>query len=196
MTYVAHRQYAICGAFIAAIVVYNLKLTEINYYIALVIMLMTAKGGQAFPDMDHDLIKEKTAVSFIVNKLIRLTGGKHRSWQTHSIDIALYCMAASYYVPWLLYKRGIISNVNKEILLVILFGFMSGWLSHLFSDMLTPAGVRLCCLWNKRIRIIPKKGRFIAIEDSAAWENFNYKVMRVINTVLGIGSIVYPFVIN
>ena len=89
MTYPTHRQYAICFAFLTSMLVYKYSLSEINYYLALPIILMASKYGALFPDLDHiwQNVKEKTVPNWIINKLIHITGGKHRSWQTHSIDI-------------------------------------------------------------------------------------------------------------
>ena len=85
-------------------------LTEINYYLTIPVLLATAKYGALFPDVDHTWqnVKEKTVPNWIINKLIHLTGGKHRSWQTHSIDIVAMFTLLVWLVPNLLYQNDMI----------------------------------------------------------------------------------------
>ena len=101
MTAPTHRQYSICFALIANMLLYIYGITEINYYLALPIMLMASRSGALFPDVDHNWqnVKDKTVVNWFINKLIHITGGKHRSWQTHSIDIVVIFCFLSYILP-------------------------------------------------------------------------------------------------
>lgn len=196
MTGNTHKQYAICGAFIAAIIIHKLGLSEVNYYLALIILLLTAKKGAIFPDIDHDWrnVKDKTVISWLLNKLIHLTNGKHRSWQTHSIDIvALGCLMA-YFLPDILYTMGKISLVNKEVTYIVTFGFMSGWVSHIVSDMLTSSGVRLTCVTNFKVSLVPKSIGSLRFNTGNEWEQFNFKGMKFINLVLGFICLVYPII--
>jgi len=114
MTYKTHRVYAIGFSLIAAMYVYIRGLTSIDYYLALPILLMTGKYGGMFPDIDHDWanVKDKTVPNWVINKLIHWTGGRHRSWQTHSIDILIIVIALVLYVPGELLDRGHLSVVN------------------------------------------------------------------------------------
>lgn len=195
MTYKTHREYSVTFAFLAIMLIYSRNMTQINYYLALIIILMTSKSGALFPDIDHNWenVKEKSVINYIINKLIHLTNGKHRSWQTHSIDICVIYTALSIFLPQYLYLDNKISNVNKEVLSIILIGFATGWISHLFSDMLTYVGVRPFC-WSKiKLKFVPKKLFGLRFNTGNSWEEFNYKTMRFMNIILGILSITYPF---
>ena len=81
----------------------------------------------------------------------------------------------------------------QEVLMLILFGFISGWVSHLFSDMLTIDGVRLFC-WSKnfKIRLVPKKLFGIKFNTGDTWEEFNRQVISKLNIVLVVICIIYP----
>lgn len=194
MTGPTHKQYSVCFACITMMLFYKLGITEINYYLALIIVMMTSKVGALFPDLDHDWsnIGNKTVPNKIINTLIHITGGKHRSWQTHSIDICTLFTLIAYFLPRYLCNKGILSVVNKEVLSILMLGFASGWVSHLFSDMLTSAGVRVICFINKKVKLVPKKIGNLKFNTGHEWEAFNYKVIKVLNIFLGIICIIYP----
>lgn len=198
MTGPTHRQYSICFAFLVSILFFRLGITNINYYLAIPILLTTARTGALFPDVDHDWhnVHDKTTINRIINFIIHLTGGKHRSWQTHSIDICAWFTLGAFKIPKYLYSTGSLSQVNFEVLQLLLLGFASGWISHLFSDMLTGEGVRLFCFIKKKVRFVPRKLGPIVFNTGDAWEAFNFKAMRIINTILGIYCILYPFIYN
>lgn len=196
MTYKTHREFSISVGFLVAIILYNLQMTSINYYLMLPIILSISKYGALFPDVDHDWdkVKEKTILNFVINKIIHITGGKHRSWQTHSIDIVVVFTVVFSYIPWLLFSKGIIDVVNREVLSLLVFSFFGGWISHIISDMLTPEGVRLF-FWNQNIKIkfVPRKFLFISFKTGNGWEQLCYKIFRVLNILLGCIAIVYPY---
>lgn len=198
MTGPTHRVYSVCFAFLTTILYYNNNITEINYYLALIIILLVSKKGALFPDLDHiwKNVHEKTVPNKIVNTLIHITGGKHRSWQTHSIDICTWFTVLSYYLPKILYNKGIISIVNREVMSILLLGFASGWISHLFSDMLTGEGVRLFCFNKKKVRFVPRKIGNFKFNTGNEWEAFNYKTISIINKVLGVICLIYPFIVS
>ena len=197
MTYPTHKQYAISFSFISSILIYKYGLSELNYYLILPIMILTAKYGALFPDIDHSWqnVKDKTVPNWIINKLIHITGGKHRSWQTHSIDILLVITLVSLYFPNFLYTYNRISLSNKELMSIILIGFCSGWISHMLADMMTSAGVRLFC-WNRKliIRLVPRHIGKLKFNTGNEWEQFVYKVVKGINIVLGFVCLIYPFI--
>lgn len=199
MTYPTHRQYAISFAFIASMLVYEYGLSKLNYYLILPLMLLVSKYGALFPDLDHTWqnVKDKTVPNWIINKIIHLTGGRHRSWQTHSLDILVIVIVFSIMAPNYIYNKAAISIENKELLQIILIGFSSGWASHLLADMMTSAGVRLMC-WNKKviIRLVPRKLGSLRFNTGNEWEQFVFKVTRVINILLGTLAIVYPVITN
>ncbi len=198
MTGQTHRQYSICFAYITTIILFRLGISNINYYLGLPIVLLTAKSGALFPDLDHTWcnVHDKTLLNKIINVLIHITGGKHRSWQTHSIDICLACACLAVWGPIKLYSIGKISVINKEVLFLLLVGFMSGWISHMFSDMLTSEGVRLF-FWNKfKIKLVPKKLGKLRFNTGNEWEKLNYVTVKKINCLLGIICVTYPLIFN
>lgn len=199
MTYPTHKQYSVSFAFVAAMLIYYLDISKVNYYLALIIFLTTSKYGALFPDLDHSWqnVKEKTVPNWIINKLIHLTKGKHRSWQTHSIDITVISTITLYMIPRILLANGKITAVNAEVMLIIFIGFCSGWISHIVADMMTSAGVRLFC-WNKGliIRLVPKQIGRLKFNTGHEWESFVYRAVRKINIVLGILAVIYPILLN
>lgn len=199
MTYPTHRQYAISFAFIAAMILYKYNLSMINCYFALPIIILVSKYGGLFPDIDHSWqnVKEKTVPNWIINKLIHLTGGKHRSWQTHSIDIVLIITILSCIGPNLLFEYEKISEINREVLSILLIGFCSGWISHILADMMTSAGVRLFC-WNKKIiiKLVPKKIGKLKFNTGHEWEQFVYRCVKTINIFLGVLCLIFPIILD
>lgn len=198
MTGPTHKQYSICFAFLTAMMFYKLGITEINYYLALPILILTAKYGALFPDVDHNWenVHDKTVPNKIINTLIHITGGKHRSWQTHSIDICTLVTVFSYFTPKILFNKELISQVNMEVSTLLLLGFCSGWISHLFSDMLTSAGVRLFCFNKTKLKLVPKHIGKLRFNTGNAWEAFNFKFIKWINIVLGLVCTLYPILLK
>lgn len=195
MTGPTHKVYSILFAFLTTIIFYNRSITEINYYLALIIILLVSKKGAIFPDLDHSWknIGDKSVPNKIINTLIHITGGKHRSWQTHSIDICAISTFAAYFIPNKLYELNKITNINKEVLMIIGLGFCSGWISHMFSDMLTSGGVKLICFLKFKIKLVPKRIGKLRFNTGNEWEAFNYKLVSILNKIIGLLSIVYPF---
>ncbi len=198
MTAPTHRAVAIGWLLIGCMILYKTSMTEINYYLSMIIMLRVGRYGAEFPDIDHSWqnVKEKTVPNLIINKLIHVTGGKHRSWQTHSLDIVLVVSILSYIIPWGLYSRGLISLVNKEVLSLILIAFSLGWISHLFSDMLTSAGVRITCLSKVKMALVPKQLFGLRFNTGHEWEEFVYKLTKKLNLLIGLLAVFFPLIIN
>lgn len=197
MTYPTHKAFAVCWVLLGNIILYNSGITEINYYLSMIVMLHIGKYGALFPDIDHkwEYVKEKTLVNKVINRVIHATGGKHRSWHTHSIDIALLCTFISYKLPSLLLRGGAIDIVNAELLKIIMIGFCLGWLSHLFSDMLTSAGVRIIHVADIKIALVPKMLGKLRFNTGNEWEQFVYSATRVMNIVVGVVAMIYPFIV-
>lgn len=196
MTKVTHKQYSICFAYIAAIVMLDNGVDRVNYYLALPILLLSSEFGGKLPDLDHSWnnIADKTVLNRIINILIHITGGSHRSWQTHSCDICAIYTFIAITLPIKLYEYWIIKVVDMEIMSLIMIGVACGWISHLFSDMLTPEGVRVFC-WSKiKIKFVPRKIWRIKFTTGTDWEKFNYVIMKNINIVLSIACIMYPII--
>lgn len=198
MTGPTHRQYSICFGLIFLLIVNRFELSMVNYYLALPITIMASKCGALFPDLDHDWsnVHDRTVLNKIINMIIHITGGKHRSWQTHSIDICVAYTVASLIIPKVLFDKNYISLVNKEIMTILLLGFASGWISHLFSDMLTSAGVRVICFLNFKLKFVPKKIFKFKFNTGHSWERFNYKLIKALNLFLGLVAICYPLILK
>lgn len=155
MTYKTHREFSVSFVIIANALAWKLGVTSVSYYISLVVILLFGKQGALFPDVDHIWrnVKEKTIINRVLNTIIHLTGGVHRSWQTHSWDIWLLSLIGSTYLSILF-----LSDLDRTIMIIIIIGFWSGWFSHLFSDMLSSGGVRILC-WLKKstVSLVPKQ---------------------------------------
>ncbi len=178
------------------ILIYKVLEPEVNYYLALIVMLQFGKVGALFPDIDHSWrnVKEKTIPNWIINKLIHMTNGKHRSWQTHSIDIVIIANILSFRLPTYLYNTGLLDSINANILSIILLGFSTGWVSHIISDMLTSDGVRIFCFNKKKIALVPKELLGIRFNTGNSWEEFVFKVTRIMNIIVGIYAIINPYI--
>ena len=196
MTGPTHKQYSITYAFILAIVLQIRGMTPINYYLTLPIIIQIAKYGALFPDVDHHWanVRDKTVPNKIINLIIRGTGGKHRSWHTHSLDIMAVSFIVGYYLPIHMYKSGIIDMINKEVMTLIILSFNSGWLSHMVADMMTSGGVRITCFHKKKVRLVPRSIGKLKFNTGNEWEAFVFKCTRVINIVLGTIVAIYPII--
>lgn len=194
MTAPTHKQFSITWAALGALLLYIMEMTEINFYLSLIIMIQMGKAGALFPDLDHNWhsVKEKNVLTWVVNKLLSITGAKHRSWQTHSLDIAILLTILSIRLPINLYETGVLSNANKEVLGVILLGFMVGWLSHLFSDMLTPGGVRILFFYKKTLEFVPKKLLGFSFSTGSLWEDMVFRVAQIVNVGVLIICVSFP----
>ena len=184
-------------AIVGCMYMYTKGMQNINYYLALIITIQFSKLGGLFPDVDHHWqnVKDKNAVNWVINKLIHITGGKHRSWQTHSIDITILYTILSFILPNMLLEKQIIGAVDKEILGVIMVGFALGWLSHIIADMLNGTGVRLVC-WNKKhVALVPHSLLGLKFKTGESWEGFVSTTTQVLNIIVGIISIMYPYIL-
>lgn len=198
MTGPTHKQYSILFACLTVMLFYTYNVSQIGYFWMLIIVLDMSKHGALFPDLDHSWqnVGAKTVPNKIINTLIHVTGGKHRSWQTHSIDICAWFTIASIAIPKYLYSTKVITAVNREVMSMIMLGFASGWISHLFSDMLTSAGVRVVCFSKFKVKLVPKKIGKLSFNTGHEWEQFNYKLIWGINKIIGAITIIYPFILT
>ena len=194
MTASTHRRFSVSFALLGALLI---DINTVNYYLVIVLLVTFSKFGGLFPDLDHHWhsVKEKTDLNWIINKILRLTGAKHRSWQTHSWDIAIIFAIIAWTLPEILYtKYSVISVVDKEVIKIMLLGYSLGWFSHLFGDMLNNAGVRLVC-WNKfKIKLVPKKLFSLKFKTGEDWESFCSSFEKYINRLLGILVVIYPLI--
>ena len=196
MTYATHRAFMVWWVLLTNILIYKVLEPEVNYYLALIVMLQFGKVGALFPDIDHSWrnVKEKTIPNWIINKLIHMTNGRHRSWQTHSIDIVIIVNIIAFRLPTYLYNTGLLDSINANILSIILLGFSTGWVSHIISDMLTSDGVRIFCFNKKKIALVPKELLGIRFNTGNSWEEFVFKITRIMNIIVGIYAIINPYI--
>lgn len=194
MTYITHRVFSVWWVTLAAMWFWYKGLGEVNYYLAWIIMLYAGKSGALFPDVDHhwDSVKEKTMPNRVINYIIHATGGKHRSWQTHSLDIAALFTLVAFTLPNQLVISGAMSEVNGAIFQLLIVGFDIGWLSHLFADMMTSAGVRITCFKDIKFAFVPKQLFGLRFNTGQAWEAFVYSVTKKINMIVGFIGVIFP----
>lgn len=195
MTGKTHRIYAIEFVFIIVMVLYGAGLMKHNYYLSLFIMVVVAPLGAKFPDfdVDADYLPVKTVPARVINFIIRHTGGKHRSEHTHSIESFAIACAASIYLAYFMKPTPWFSESDKDVFSVVAMAFMSGWLSHLFADMLQYQGIKL---FGKRIALVPKKIGKMKFNTNEEWEEFNYFVVDKANKVLGFIALIFPFIVD
>lgn len=193
-----HKQFSIFFVYIAAILLNIYSVIDINFYLQVIIMLAIGKSGALFPDVDHiwKNVKEKTTINWILNKLIHITGGKHRSRHTHSWDICLVSFILAIIGVNYFESIGLINNLDICVAFIILCGFYSGWISHLFSDMLSSTGVYLTCFSKMTIKFVPKQLFGFKFNTGGAWENFCFNLIRIINFLTGLFVIFYPFIVD
>jgi hypothetical protein len=168
----------------------------VNYLNFLMMMAVCAefcKEGTLFPDLDHAWVnlKEKTAITKVINVLIHLTGGKHRSRQTHSLDICLICTAGYIF----LVIRFLQDAFTYPLWLFAGVGFFSGWITHLFADMLTGEGIYIFFWQKKKVAFVPKKFLWIKFNTGGAWEDFVYKVATGLEWAFCTLACIYPIII-
>lgn len=194
MTGRTHAEFSIGFAYLVAILIDQKFNFGLNFYLLVLLLPMIARKGSKFPDYDQNWnsISEKTITSWIVCQLIHITKGKHRSRHTHSWDICLLSLAGLYFLIEHLSLKFQWSSLNKGVLLLMLLGFYSGWISHLASDMFNGEGVYLSCLTKHKIAFVPKKLFGIHFNTGHAWEQFFYTVCKAINKVLLVLVILYP----
>lgn len=190
MTGVTHRAFSVTFAIGGAAALTQFGMSDVNPLIAAPVLLMSARYGALMPDVDHhwSSVSEKTLPNRILNGFIHLTGGKHRSWQTHSWDIYLVLLAIMLFFPKEMFASLGIPTVS--VMYMLIYGVMLGWGSHLFADMLTPAGIRLFC-WSKfKLRLVPRWAMFATGSD---WESMCFSAMRVINALVGLAYVYWCF---
>lgn len=196
MTYETHQKFSLFWALIGVMILYTSDLMSINYYLALILVIPYASTGAKFPDLDHGWhnIKDKNVVTFIINQAIHLTKGRHRSWQTHSIDIVTILTVVGFILPGFLVRRGIleIDLVSLTIINIIFVGFMLGWWSHIVADMMTPDGVRLTCFRDFKVKLVPRKFLWFSFGTGGEWEEFICKLTGWLNIVVTIIALIYP----
>jgi hypothetical protein len=126
----------------------------------------------------------------VINKFLRLTGAKHRSWHTHSLLVtggflfllfALVTLGSAYFE----------NQLNWVILRLLVFGFIVGVLSHLILDSLSTSGIHI---WpGFKLRFVPKTSAFAT---GGFWETLVFWLLIVGIVLLVVNLIVIGFGIN
>lgn len=174
----------------------------VNPLLQLTVVYPFALYGSVFSDLDHgwQSAPAKDPFSFLVNKLLHLTtwvrrktdakgkvlsvfDAKHRSWQTHS-DMFLFVLIAAFFA--VLYSDG--SGVSSVIFELVAMGFITGVVSHLILDMLTPDGIWFIIpslIKGKKVMIslVPKTKFF---NTGGRWEMIVRVVMCVVIAILAV----------
>lgn len=164
MTYRTHKAAGCLAMFITFQLMLNKYMLspDINPFLQLMVMYPAASFGSIAPDDDLASCPEKTPLNLVLNKLVRMTGAKHRSWQTHSLLISVTLCYIG--VEIALNMQDVLNPVSVTILRLIIMGFTVGLLSHFAMDLLNPEGIWL--LPGVRIHIF--NGEFF--HTGGVWE--------------------------
>lgn len=170
----------------------GLLLPEVNDLVQLGIMYPICSWASIAPDLDHgaDSIPDKDPVSILINKLLKLSGAKHRSWQTHSLLVTGGFLFILYMLINMYSKYSGGQSIDWMILRLLLIGFSVGVLSHLILDMFSTAGVHI---WpGFKMRFVPKTSAF---STGSTWEKIVFGILitgiivMTLNLILGVFNI-------
>ena len=170
----------------------GMLLPEVNDFVQLAIMYPICSWGSIFSDLDHgaDSIPDKDPVSVVINKFLRLTGAKHRSWQTHSLLVT----GGFLFLLFALTNLGttyLQNQLDWVVIRLLVMGFSVGVLSHLILDALSTAGVHI---WpGFKLRFVPKSSAFAT---GGKWETMVFWVLIIGIALLIINLVTMGFGIN
>jgi hypothetical protein len=169
MTFKTHKRFSIAFGYVLLVILWTMFMENstdivgvdkvVRFYTMFPVVLLAAKWGAAYPDLDHHWgsIADHNGLNFIISWVIRnIFRGKHRSRFTHSWDICLAGMCG--WVVLIIYmgKINTISETTEIMLLTVVGGVYSGYISHLVSDMLNGVGVHILFFLDK-VAFVPKK---------------------------------------
>ena len=187
------------GGTVAALLAFEIMrangwlIPDCNETIQLLMMYPFASFGSIFPDLDQndDAQPSKDPVAIAINKVLRLTGAKHRSWQTHSLLVTGgFCFLLFALVFFGNAFLGVTGAIDWAFLRLASIGFIAGILSHLILDAFSMAGIHV---WpGFKVRFVPKSSAF---KTGGKWETIVFYVLIVI-LVLLIGKIFVIDIIN
>lgn len=180
------------GGTVAALVAFEVMrskgwlIPDCNEFVQLLIMYPFASFGSIFSDLDHgaDSIPSKDPIAIGINKVLRMMGAKHRSWQTHSLLVTggfcLFLFALVFLGNNLI---GVSGAIDWACLRLATIGFICGVLSHLILDAFTTAGIHI---WpGFKLRFVPKTHAFAT---GGLWEKIVFYTLIFI-IVLLVGKI-------
>lgn len=189
-----HAEFAQGFAILSCILFDILFPNFVHFYILAILTTIIANKFAKFQDYDQNwnVVSEKTTLSRIINKIVVITGGTHRSKQTHALDLVLCRYALSFYLVTVAGQTGVLSLFEVNLVRVMLFGAFSGELSHLIADMFNGDGIWLSIFSKKKTAIVPKKIGKFRFNTGGAWEKFFYLVCYKFNRVLEVIAVLYP----
>lgn len=159
-------------------------LPDCNEFVQLLIMYPFASFGSVFSDLDHgpDSIPSRDPIAMGINKVMRLTGAKHRSWQTHSVTVTGgFCLLLFLLVFLGNTYFSALGAVDWILLRLAVIGFVVGVVSHLILDFLTPQGIHI---WpGFKVRLVPKVSFFAT---GGTWEKIVFWILMLFVVLLGI----------
>lgn len=157
-------------------------LPDVNEFIQLAMMYPICSWASIAPDLDHgkDSIPDKDPVSILINKLLRLSGSKHRSWQTHSLLVTGgFCVLLYAFVFLFNAMLGVQNDIGWAYIRLATLGFISGIMSHLILDAFSTAGIHIYP--GLKLRFVPKTSAFAT---GGKWEKFVFYTLIVVILVL------------
>lgn len=203
-----HATFATGFAIAGAPILHMLGYSDINYWLTIPILAVTGKEFARLVDADHGnwaSVPDHTPFYWFFNKGLVMLGSKHRSVQTHSIDICLIFLGMSIAVSMGFERFNWIPHIDAQVISLIGIGGGLGWLSHLVADMLTPNGVWLIAARGKRrsnrIALTPRSSKYvpffrkISFSTGGTWEDIVRRLMFATDIIIIIFVIIYGIVI-
>ena len=159
---------------------------DCNEFVQLLMMYPFASFGSIFPDLDQndDAQPSKDPIAIAIHKILKITGAKHRSWQTHSLlvtgSFCLFLFALVFLGNELI---GISGAIDWAFLRLATIGFICGVASHLILDAFSTAGIHI---WpGFKLRFVPKSTAF---KTGGTWEKIVFYIL-ILLIILLIGKI-------
>lgn len=196
MTYATHKAggtlFALAGFEILSKA--GLLASEVEPWMALILMYPASSFGSTFPDLDHNWnsVKEHTPTNLVIHRILHLTHPKHRSWQTHCLILTAIEITLLYLFLWLwnTYQWFNTPQVTISILYLLITGFSLGVISHLFLDMFTRAGIWILPGIKTKLRLVPDNDKFSCANET--YETIWRVVLYILSALLCIW-ILNPF---
>lgn len=171
------------GGTVAALVAFELMrakgwmIPDCNEFVQLFMMYPFASFGSIFPDLDQndDAQPSKDPVAIAIHKVLRVTGAKHRSWQTHSLLFTGGFCFLLFALVFLCNSLIGMTTIEWAFLRLATIGFIAGVLSHLILDAFSMAGIHI---WpGFKLRFVPKSPSF---KTGGKWETFIFYVLIIV----------------
>lgn len=136
----------------------GLLINDVDPLLQLTVIYPFALYGSVVSDLDHhwESTPCKDIVSWVINKILHITGAKHRSWHTHSDAFLVFLLAIG---NLLLHFA---TSAESIIINLVFSGLLLGVISHMILDSLTPQGIHsvVLLLISKVITAITGKKNF------------------------------------